>query len=88
MDESGKKRNYTAEGKNWSTTKEINYIKTVGTRKNINSQDNPTAYGKSRLELLKNYKEGCRRKFYWGQVNKEKIFEFLDAEISREGQII
>ena len=72
----------------WVTQKEIDYIMTIGTRVNINKQDNPTAYGKSRLELLKNYKEGCRKKFYWDKVDKAKIFEFLDDEISREGQII
>ena len=72
----------------WVTQKEIDYIMTIGTRVNINKQDNPTAYGKSRLELLKNYKEGCRKKYYWDKVDKVKIFEFLDDEISREGQII
>ena len=60
------------DNKSWATADEIRFFQ----RSQIK--------GLSKLEFLQNYKEGIRHRKIWGSINKNKLMQALNKEITKE----
>jgi len=61
----------------WDTADELDQIKKIGSFTELRKK-------RSKLEMLKNYKDGLKTRTNWRNLDKGSIMDFIEDEIKNE----